>query len=271
MIHTPDPAVYSRITGRALRAAARSGEFAGHTSGLARGHIQANLVVLPRGWAYDFLVFAQRNPKPCPILEVGEAGVPRTQTLAADADVRTDLPRYRIYENGELRDEPCDIVDYWRDDFVFFLLGCSFTFEMALLQAGMSLRHQDEGVNVPMYRTNLQCRPAGRFKTSPMVVSMRPFSARDAIRAVEITREYPAVHGSPVHIGDPRTIGIADIDQPDWGDRVTIHNGELPVFWACGITPQQAALVSRPPLMITHAPGHMFVGDRADHEYRLSG
>lgn len=271
MKEAPEPLLYSDVTGRDLRAAARSGTFSGHTSGVARGHIQANLVVLPRDWAYDFLVFAQRNPKPCPVLEVGEAGDPRTRTLAADADIRTDLPRYRVYQNGELSDEPRDIVRHWRDDFVFFLLGCSFTFERALLDAGMRLRHQDENVNVPMYRTNLQCRPAGRFAASPMVVSMRPFLPRDAIRAVEITREYPAVHGSPVHIGDPHAIGIADIDRPDWGDRVAIRDGEVPVFWACGITPQQAALVSRPPLMITHAPGHMFVGDQADHAYRLSG
>lgn len=258
-------------SGRELRLAARSGAFHRPTSGEAPGYVQANLVILPRDWAYDFLLFAQRNPKPCPVLEVGEAGSPETAILADRADIRTDLPLYRVYERGELVEETGEILSRWRDDFVFFLLGCSFTFETALLQAGLRLRHQEEGVNVPMYRTNLVCRGAQRFLDSPMVVSMRPFAPADAIRAVEITREYPAVHGSPVHLGDPAGIGIADMGAPEWGDAVTIREGEIPLFWACGITPQLAALVSRPPLMITHAPGHMFLGDRADHEFRLSG
>lgn len=258
-------------TGLDLRMAARTGEFTGHTNGEAPGAVQANLVVLPRDWAYDFLVFAQRNPKPCPVLEVGEAGDPRTRFIADNADIRTDLPRYRVYIDGSLSDEPLDILSIWRDDYVFFLLGCSFTFERALSEAGISLRHNEEGVNVPMYRSGLQCSGAGRFASSPMVVSMRPLTPADAIRAVEITREYPGVHGSPVHIGDPAGLGISDINRPEWGDAVTIRPGEVPVFWACGITPQLAALVSRPPIMITHAPGHMFAGDRSDHEFRLSG
>lgn len=258
-------------TGRELRAAARAGRFSGHTSGYAPGFIQANLVVLSRDWAWDFLLFAQRNPKPCPVLEVGEAGDPVTHDLAEGADIRTDLPRYRVYEHGELVEEVPEIGARWTEDLVFFLVGCSFTFERALVEAGMTLRHQEEGANVPMYRTSIPCRAAGRFQASPMVVSMRPFSTADAIRAVEITREFPAVHGRPVHLGDPRRIGISAIERPDWGDPVTIREGEIPVFWACGITPQLAALVSRPPLMITHAPGYMFVGDRADHEFRLSG
>lgn len=258
-------------TGDDLRAACRSGTFAAHTSGCATGYIQANLVVLPRDWAWDFLLFAQRNPKPCPVLEVGEVGDPLTRELADRADIRTDLPRYRIYEHGELVEETSEIASRWKDNLVFFLLGCSFTFERALLEAGMTLRHQEEGVNVPMYRTSIMCRAAGRFKQSPMVVSMRPFTPADVIRAVEITREYPAVHGRPVHVGTPDDIGIDRIDQPEWGDPVTVREGEMPVFWACGITPQVAALTSRPPLMITHAPGHMFVGDRADYEFRLSG
>ncbi len=256
-------------SGRELRAAASDGSFTGHTSGLATGFIQANLVILPRDWAYDFLLFSQRNPKPCPVLEVGEAGDPHTVTLADGADVRTDLPRYRIYERGELVDEPTEIVNRWREDFVLFLLGCSFTFERALLDAGMTLRHQEENVNVPMYRTSIACRGAGRFQESPMVVSMRPFTPADAIRAVEITRDYPAVHGSPIHVGDPAAIGVSRIEHPDWGDPVTIRAGEIPLFWACGITPQAAALVSRPPIMITHSPGHMFVGDRSDYEFRI--
>jgi uncharacterized protein YcsI (UPF0317 family) len=258
-------------TGEELRDAARRGEFLHHTGGHARGFVQANLVVLPFSWAYDFLLFAQRNPKPCPVLEVGDAGDPHTRVLADHADVRTDLPLYRIYESGELVDERKDITAIWRDDFVFFLLGCSFTFEQALLDAGLALRHRDEGRNVPMYRTTLPCREAGRFQSSPMVVSMRPYLPGDAIKAVEITREFPMVHGSPVHLGNPRQIGIDDIDKPDWGDRVSIHSGEIPVFWACGVTPQAAALVSKPPIMITHAPGHMFVGDRRDYEFKLPG
>ncbi len=257
-------------TGNELRAAARSGEFTGHTSGKAPGYVQANLVILPRDWAYDFLLFAQRNPKPCPVLEVGDAGDPRTSVLAADGDVRTDVPLYRVYEDGELVAEVGDVRSRWREDFVFFLLGCSFTFERALVDAGLTLRHQEENRNVPMYRTNLMCRGAGRFLPSPMVVSMRPYLPGDAIRAVEITREFPAVHGSPVHIGDPAYIGISQIEKPDWGDHVSIREGELTVFWACGITPQQAALVSKPPVMITHAPGHMFVGERSDYDFQLS-
>lgn len=262
---------FSNWSAREFREAVRKGEFAAPTSGVAPGYIQANLVILPRDWAYDFLLFSQRNPKPCPVLEVGEAGQPFTSFLARGADIRSDIPKYRIYREGELTDEIPDINHIWRDDFVFFLLGCSFTFERALIQAGLPVRHLEEGVNVPMYRTNIMCRGAGRFKPSPLVVSMRPFSAIEAIRAVEITRDYPAVHGSPVHLGDPASIGISDIGNPGWGDPVTIREGELPVFWACGITPQLAALVSRPPVMITHAPGHMFVGDRSDHEFHLSG
>jgi uncharacterized protein YcsI (UPF0317 family) len=259
------------LTGRDLRAAARTGDFTGHTSGYAAGFVQTNLVILPRDWAWDFLLFAQRNPKPCPILEVGEAGDPLTHEMADGADIRRDVPSYRVYEHGDLVDETGDISSLWRNDLVFFLLGCSFTFERALLDAGMKLRHNEEGVNVPMFRTGLLCRAAGRFQPSPMVVSMRPFTPREAIRAVEITREYPAVHGSPVHLGDPGEIGIEDLNRPEWGDPVTVRPGEIPVFWACGITPQNAALVSRPPLMITHSPGHMFVGDIRDHALRLSG
>lgn len=269
--HADGTAAAAFSTGGDLRAAARAGEFTGHTSGYAPGYVQTNLVILPRDWAWDFLLFAQRNPKPCPILEVGEAGDPLTREMAHEADIRTDVPSYRVYRDGELVEETGEISSLWRDDLVFFLLGCSFTFERALLEAGMTLRHNEEGVNVPMFRTSLMCRAAGRFRPSPMVVSMRPFAPRDAIRAVEITREYPAVHGSPVHLGDPGEIGIEDLSRPEWGDPVTVRPGELPVFWACGITPQNAALVSRPPLMITHSPGHMFVGDIKDHALRLSG
>jgi uncharacterized protein YcsI (UPF0317 family) len=256
-------------TAKALREACRAGLFTAPTAGLATGHIQANLVVLPSDWAMDFMTFAQRNPKPCPLLEVGEVGAPFTRVLAEGADVRCDLPRYRVYRDGLLEGERSDIAALWRDDFVFFLLGCSFTFEQALLAAGLEVRHIAQGVNVPMYRTAIPCLSAGRFQQVPMVVSMRPFPAAAAIRAIEITRDYPAVHGSPVHLGDPAQIGIGSLERPDWGDPVTIQPGEIPLFWACGVTPQMAAMVARPPLMITHAPGHMFVGDRFDHDFRL--
>ena len=255
--------------GAKIRAAVRSGEFTGHTSGYATGCVQANLVVLQAEWAYDFLLFAQRNPKPCPILEVGDKGSYLTNYIAEDADIRSDIPKYRIYENGSLTSEVNDITRLWQDDFVYFLLGCSFSFEQALIQAGLEIRHIEENVNVPMFTTNIKCKSAGKFKETPMVVSMRPFASGDAVKAVEITRDYPAVHGSPVHIGDPAQIGISDINKPDFGDRVTIKDGELPVFWACGVTPQNAAVVAKPPLMITHSPGHMFVGDMKDHEFKI--
>ncbi|MFZ7125264.1 MAG: putative hydro-lyase [Desulfobacterales bacterium] len=256
-------------TGAELRKAAREGRFSGQTSGQAVGFIQANLAILPKDWAYDFLLFAQRNPKPCPVLEVGDVGDPTTRFVADGADIRTDLPKYRVYRHGELEMETPDIKDLWQDDFVFFLLGCSFTFEQALMDAGLKIRHIEEDVTVPMYRTSIPCHSAGKFEPSPMVVSMRPFQGREVIRAVEVTRDFPAVHGSPVHIGDPSKIGIADLTSPDWGDAVTLQPDDVPVFWACGVTPQMAAIVARPPLMITHAPGHMFVGDRRDSDYRL--
>ena len=256
-------------TGKELRKAVRDGIFTGQTSGHAIGYVQANLAILPADWAFDFLLFAQRNPKPCPIIEVGDIGNPYTRFCADHADIRTDFPRYRVFRNGELVEEIGDIVDLWQDDFVYFLIGCSFTFETALLQADMDVRHITEKSNVPMYKTNMMCHSAGKFPESPMVVSMRPFSPRDCIRAIEITGDFPSVHGSPVHVGDPVAIGIKDLAAPDFGDPVTVRENEVPLFWACGVTPQMAAMVARPPLMITHAPGHMFVGDKKDNEYRL--
>ena len=256
-------------TGEQLRKETRGGAFSSHTNGLAPGYVQANLVILTSDWAYDFLLFAQRNPKPCPLLEVGDTGDYLTHVLAEGADVRTDIPLYRVYRNGELVEERKDIIELWKNDFVYFLIGCSFTFHRALMDSGLTLRHNEEKVNVPMYRTGIACRPAGRFRQSPMIVSMCPFNPSDAIKAIEITRSFPTVHGSPVHMGDPSVIGIQDINNPDYGDRVTIRTGEVPVFWACGVTPQLAALVNKPPLMITHAPGYMFVGDRKDYEYRI--
>lgn len=253
----------SFITGGDVRRACRTGDWSGPTCGLAEGFAQANLVVLPADWAYDFLLFCRRNPKPCPLLEVTESGSFRPSTLAPDADLRTDLPQYRVWEHGELVEEAVSIEHRWRDDLVAFLIGCSFTFETTLVRAGVPVRHLELGCNVPMYRTNVACRTAGRFH-GPLVVSMRPLSPADAIRAVQITSRFPDVHGAPLHLGFPEQIGISDLSRPDYGDPVPIAAGELPVFWACGVTPQAAAIASRPPLMITHSPGCMFVTDIRD-------
>jgi uncharacterized protein YcsI (UPF0317 family) len=250
-------------TGKRVRLACRDEGFAGQTSGLADGFVQANLVVLPAAAAADFREFCRRNPQPCPLLDVTDPGNPVPSRLAADADLRTDLPRYRIWNNGELAGEVTDLVDLWRDDFVSFLIGCSFTFEAALVRAGLSLRHLERGVNVAMYRTNRACESAGPFR-GPLVVSMRPFKPADAIRAVQITSRYPAVHGAPVHIGLPADLGIADLSRPDYGDAVPVESDELPVFWACGVTPQAVLAAARLPLAITHSPGCMFVSDVHD-------
>lgn len=257
------------LDGRSLRQAIRQGNFRLPTTGQAPNFVQGNLVILPRDWAYDFLLFAQRNPKPCPIIEVGEIGDPYTHFIADQADIRTDIPRYRVYKEGKLIEERHDIRALWQDDWVFFILGCSFSFESGLIQAGLEIRHIAEKRNVPMYTTNIPCHAAGKFASSPMVVSMRPFSSADALKAVTITREYPSVHGSPVHIGNPEGIGIKNINKPDFGDAVTIYPNEIPVFWACGVTPQMAAFVSKPPLMITHAPGYMFVGDLKNEAFKI--
>lgn len=251
-------------TSKEIRQAIRQGRYSGGTAGLAPGHVQANLVILPQRHAYDFLVFCQRNPRPCPLIEVTDPGSPEPAGLAPGADLRTDVPRYRIYREGRLAGEVTDITTEWRDDFVAFLLGCSFTFETALLQAGVPVRHLEENRIVPMYRTGVACRPAGIFRGS-MVVSMRPIPASLIPRAVTVTARYPMAHGAPVHIGSPAQIGIGDVHHPDWGDPPTILPGEEPVFWACGVTPQAVALEARPPLVITHAPGHMFVTDLPDH------
>ncbi|MBB5955757.1 uncharacterized protein YcsI (UPF0317 family) [Saccharothrix tamanrassetensis] len=239
----------------------------GPTAGLADGYTQANLIAVPRDWAYDVLLFAQRNPKPCPVLDVTDVGSPRT-VLAQHADLRRDLPRYRIWEHGELTAEPTDATGYWRDDLVAFLIGCSFTFESALRQAGVPLRHVQQGRNVPMYVTDRECRPAGRLH-GPMVVSMRYVPAHLTDTARDITARMPAVHGAPVHIGSPNALGIKDLDQPEFGDATSPHDGDVPVFWACGVTPQAAVMASKPPFAITHAPGHMFVTDVRDDDYRV--
>ncbi len=251
-------------TPKEIRQAIRQGRYTGGTAGLAPGYVQANLVILPKAEAYDFLVFCQRNPRPCPLVEVTDTGNPEPAGVAPGADLRTDIPKYRIYREGRLTAEVTDITSEWRDDFVAFLLGCSFTFESALLQSGVPVRHIEEQRIVPMFRTSLQCRPAGVFR-GPMVVSMRPIPSPLVPRAVTVTARYPMAHGAPVHVGDPTLIGVRDMMKPDWGEPPTLLAGEEPVFWACGVTPQAVALEAKPPLVITHAPGHMFVTDLPDH------
>lgn len=250
----------SKASPAEVRAMIRTGEITGQTSGMCDGYAQANLAILPKDLAFDFLLFTQRNKKPCPVLDVTEAGSPVPRLTAPGADIRTDIPRYRIYRKGELTDEVTDISSFWRDDLVAFLLGCSFSFEAPMIEAGLEVRHITDHHNVPMYKTNIECVPAGVFH-GPMVVSMRPMKPADAIRAVQITTRMPFVHGAPIHIGDPEAIGIHDINKPDFGEPSEIRPGEVPVFWACGVTPQAVAMAVKPEFMITHAPGHMFITD----------
>ncbi|MGL3805334.1 putative hydro-lyase [Paeniglutamicibacter sp. R2-26] len=235
------------------------------TAGFSRGYAQANLIIVPRDQAFDVLLFAQRNPKSCPILGVLDAGETSGELLAG-GDIRTDVPRYVVYENGVKVAEPTDISGYWRDDLVTFIVGCSFTFESALMEGGIAVAHIDQGVNVPMFRTNIRSASAGSM-SGPMVVSMRPVPASQVADAVRITSRYPAVHGAPVHIGNPGELGIADLSTPDFGDPVEIPEGHIPVFWACGVTPQAAVMESRPALAIGHAPGHMLITDARDSSY----
>jgi uncharacterized protein YcsI (UPF0317 family) len=252
----------------AIRQDIRDNKWTAPTAGLATGYTQANLVILPKAQAYDFLLFCQRNPKACPLLEVTDAGSPVPKLTAPGADLRYDVPKYRIYRHGELVEEVTDIEAYWKDDFVAFLIGCSFTFEHALMDNGLTIRHIEEERNVPMYITNIACEPAGVFHGN-MVVSMRPFQAQNVVRAVEVTSRFPSVHGSPVHIGQPEQIGIEDVSKPNFGDAVTVKDEETPVFWACGVTPQSIAMSSKPELMITHAPGHMFITNMKDSSYSV--
>jgi uncharacterized protein YcsI (UPF0317 family) len=253
---------------REVRRQIRNGQWRQPTAGLAPGFVQTNLVILPRDLAFDFLLFAQRNPKPCPVLEVTDVGSPEPALSAPGADLRTDVPKYCIYRNGALAEEVTDLRSVWRDDLVSFLLGCSFTFESALLQAGVLVCHIEERRNVPMFVTSIPCKPAGVFR-GPLVVTMRPIPAALVSRAVQITGRYPGVHGAPVHVGDPAQIGIGDLARPDFGDSVTVRPGEVPVYWACGVTPQAVAMQAKPPLMITHAPGHMFITDLKNEELAI--
>lgn len=259
-------ALDSAATAAEARAAFRGGVVS-PTSGWAPGCTQANLAVVPRDWAYDLLLFAQRNPKSCPVLDVTDSGATST-ALAPEADLRTDLPRYRVWRDGELVDEPTEVTSLWSDDLVAFLIGCSFTFEIVLIEADVPLRHVEQRRNVAMYITDRPCRPAGRLH-GPLVVSMRPVPAEQVAAAVQVTARMPSVHGAPVHVGAPEALGITDLDKPDFGDPVHIADGEIPVFWACGVTPQAALTASRPPFAITHAPGHMLVTDVADAAYQV--
>lgn len=250
----------AEATGRDVRVACRSGGFDGPTTGIARGYVQGNLAILPRDWADEFLRYSVANPKPCPLIGIAEAGSAHIPALGADLDLRTDLGRYRVWRDGVLAGEPADIRSVWRDDLVAFVIGCSFSFEEALLMADIPLRHIALGRNVAMYRTSIATARAGRFH-GPLVVSMRPLKPVDAIRAIVITAALPALHGAPVHLGDPQAIGIADLSTPDYGDAVPVETGEMAVFWACGVTPQAAIMAARPPFAITHAPGRMLVTD----------
>lgn len=265
----PTPAALDATsTAAQCRRLIRSGGWPGPTAGLASRYVQVNLVMLPAAEADDFLRFAQRNPKPCPVLAVSEPGEFAPASMGSDLDLRHDVPRYRVFEHGQFKAETENIASLWRDDLVTFAIGCSFTFEHSLRDNGIAIRHIDQARNVPMYRTSLQTLPAGKFG-GDMVVSMRPFKATDAIRAVQITSRFPGVHGAPVHIGDPALIGIHDLSRPDFGDAVTVADDELPVFWACGVTPQVALLQARPTLCITHAPGHMLITDLKNSDYAV--
>jgi uncharacterized protein YcsI (UPF0317 family) len=254
------------VSGAEVRAAIRAGEWTGPTAGLARGYAQANLVILPAEYADEFYIFCRRNPRPCPLLEKTAPGDPHPRLWVAGADLRTDVPRYRIFRDGKPDEvQPTDISDLWRDDLVCFLLGCSFTFENALMAAGHRIRHIDEGRNVPMYRTNNACWPGGRFACD-MVMSMRPFPAAEIDDVIAITGRFSIMHGAPMHVGNPASLGLVDLARPDFGDAVTIYPGEVPAFWACGVTPQLAICEAGCKFAITHSPGCMFVTDRLDSE-----
>ena len=258
----------STTGGRAARLKVRRGEHRGPTSGLAPGNVQGNLAILPNSLAADFLRFCQLNPKSCPLIGSSAPGDWRIPSLGEDLDIRTDLPRYRVWKNGELIAEPTDVREFWRDDLVSFVIGCSFSFEEALMADGIEMRHITRGCNVSMYRTSIATAEAGPFH-GPMVVSMRPMTPANAIRAIQITTRFPSVHGAPVHLGKPELIGIADLDKPDYGDVLPMRADEIPVFWACGVTPQSVIATVKPEFCITHYPGAMLVTDRKNSEFAI--
>ena len=246
----------------AVRGAIRAGAYTSHTAGLGPGYLQANLAIMPHSHALDFMRFCQRNPKPCPLTGVSDTGNPMMFTLGADIDIRKDVPAYNIYRNGELAGSQADIRDFWRDDLVAFALGCSFTFENALIAAGVPMAHIEADKTVPMYRTNIETTPSGPFGGG-MVVSLRYVVASQVDLARETTARFPWAHGAPVHVGDPAEIGITDVAAPDWGDP-PVHTNGVPMFWACGVTPQNALTLARPPLCVTHTPGRMLITDIDD-------
>jgi uncharacterized protein YcsI (UPF0317 family) len=261
--HTTAYSDLKAASAQQVRAAIRTGSYGGHTSGLAAGKLQCNLAILPERFALDFLRFCQRNPKPCPVVGVSDSGDPFLPTLGFDIDIRSDVSKYRVFKDGALTDEVDDINALWADDFVTVALGCSFTFENALARNGIPVRHMETGRNVPMYRSNIDLIPAGPF-AGKMVVTMRPIPAHQVDQAREISARYPQAHGAPIGIGDPANIGIGDLSQPDWGDAVEVKDGEVPVYWACGVTPQNVLLDAKLPLCITHSPGHMLIADVAE-------
>ena len=261
--HTTAYSDLKAASAQQVRAAIRTGSYGGHTSGLAAGKLQCNLAILPERFALDFLRFCQRNPKPCPVVGVSDSGDPFLPTLGSDIDIRSDVSKYRVFKDGALTDEVDDINALWADDFVTVALGCSFTFENALARNGIPVRHMETGRNVPMYRSNIELMPAGPF-AGKMVVTMRPIPAHQVDQACEISARYPQAHGAPIGFGDPENIGIGDLSQPDWGDAVEVKDGEVPVYWACGVTPQNVLLDAKLPLCITHSPGHMLIADVAE-------
>ncbi|WP_035425743.1 putative hydro-lyase [Halalkalibacterium ligniniphilum] len=252
-----------------LRQLIRDGSFNKNTSGACDDFVQANLAIVPKEYAFDFFLYTYRNPKPCPVIDILEAGEVESR-LAKGSDVRTDIPLYHVFKDGGLVEKKSSITDIWQDDFVTFLIGCSFTFESQLVKNGIRLRHIDCNKNVAMYKTNIETTPAGPFK-GPLVVSMRPIKNKDLDLAKAITEKFPNMHGGPVHAGDPLLIGIENIEHPDYGEFVEIKEDETPVFWACGVTPQAAAIEAKLPIMITHAPGHMFVTDWTNEAYLKNG
>lgn len=251
---------YSNMHPQQVKELIRQEKITGQTSGMCNGYAQANLCILPKKYAFDFLLFCMRNPKPCPILEVGDTGSREIKAMAEKGDICTDFPKYRIWKNGVLEKEVTDISDLWQEDFVYFLIGCSFSFEAELLQAQIPVRHIEEGRNVPMFNTNIELNSAGMFH-GHMVVSMRPIPHDLVVKAVNVTAAMPRVHGAPIQIGYPEAIGISDVTDPDYGDSVTINPGEVPVFWPCGVTPQNVVMSTKPDIAITHSPGHMFITD----------
>lgn len=253
---------------RDVRMRVRRGEWRHQTSGSAPGIVQGNVAIFPERWAHDFLVFCRANPKSCPLISVSEPGNPLLPDLGRDIDIRTDVPQYCIFEDGQRVKVTHDIRDLWRDDLVTFVLGCSYSFEEALVAEGIRLRHLERGTGVPVFRSNIAMKAAGPF-SGEIVVSMRSFNASDSHRVAQITSRYPLLHGGPVHVGDPREIGIADLMKPDWGDPVPVMPGEIPMFWGCGVTPQLAIERARLPFCITHKASHMLITDRLIAE--LSG